>query len=106
MLPTPYGDPGEQWWYYTRAFFSLYWQNDELALEEASTILDQELKEIFADLMFPSMIEGMETRVNVGTTERILRIVDAKNDLDDGVGVAWDDFTLVGRAGFLLIFCL
>jgi hypothetical protein len=97
MLPTPYGEVAEQWWYYTRAFLSLEWNGQDLTLEEVPDILNSCLAALLRELMFPSMTIDMETLVTRGNTRRRMGTdrVSVVRDDDDQSDLTWDDFTLV-----------
>ena len=102
MLPTPYGRIGFQWWYYTHAFLSLQFDNNELPIETTVKILNNALLKLFNEMMFPSLSVGLTCQVevgNIGLSRKLLLLNDEEvnndEDRNEDNDLPWDDFTLV-----------
>jgi hypothetical protein len=98
LVPTPYGEVAEQWWYYTRGFMSLQWDGQELPLEEVPPILQSCLDDLLREMMFPSLTIGLEVLVISGNTGRLMTTAEQLDSVprgDDQSELTWDDFTLV-----------
>jgi hypothetical protein len=87
--PTPAGDAGFKWWYFTHASVSVKLDPDAAPDGAVAAVLNEAFLAVLLDMMYPDMSVDMESAVRVG-----------KKYSDEGQGMQaagedeWLEFTL------------